>query len=722
MADITGMLQAASSAAPPTPPDRTPRSIAICVPATANSGIAVLGFNSAKGFAGPFTGPTGLAPATNPTGVAFNPLGTAVAFSSVGSPYVRAYGWSADGFGETYSNPSGITGIGRAVEFSNSGTVIAIGHETSPYISAYAWSSSGFGTRFSNPGTAVPGIARGVNFRTGDNAIGIAHNGSPYISAYVWSNSTGFGTKYANPADISGTIGRGVKFSPDGTQIAFAHTTSPYVTAYPFNTSTGFGAKYANPDPLPTGIGYAVSFTYTGDALAVGHATSPYLSVYAWTSSGFGSKFTNPGVAMTATVTALEFAPDASAICAAANMTSAGQHRIYPWSSSGFGTAFDLSVNSPYVNSTAERGVAWSTVGNPQNAQRIFAVANAITPYIFAYPWAGSEFGTRYANPAVLTASGGRACAFTPSGNAIVVGTSATAVTYLHAYAFTANNGFGTKYAGPGTNTASAVTSVKYAPDGDSVVASFNTAPRVRGYPWTTGSGFGTAFSNPTSAVPAGAFGMDIHPDSDAVIVTTNSTTAADYLIAYAYDSATGFGTAYANPATALNGRPSGGTGTTGTNNVRFSPNGNYVAIAHLVSPYVSVYNWNSSTGFGSKIADPSDLITNTTYGVAWNSSSTRLAVAGVSTGRVVDIYKFSSSGFGTRYPSGSLPSTTATDVDFIDDKSVGVCLSTTLGTIWGLMIDDEEIGRRVTASTTSAANSDNRAVAVGVVSDFYAP
>ena len=41
-----------------------------------------------------------------------------------------------------------------------------------------------------------------------------------------------------------------------------------------------------------------------------------------------------------------------------------------------------------------------------------------------------------------------------------------------------------------------------------------------------------------------------------------------------------------------------------------------YIAVAHDVSPYISVYPWSS--GFGTKYADPATLPTGTGFGVAF--------------------------------------------------------------------------------------------------------
>ena len=79
------------------------------------------------------------------------------------------------------------------------------------------------------------------------------------------------------------------------------------------------------------------------------------------------------------------------------------------------------------------------------------------------------------------------------------------------------------------------------------------------------------------------------------------------YLSVYPWSSS-GFGTKYADPATPPTGQ---GTG------VAFSPDGADIAVAHSVSPFINVYPWSSS-GFGTKYADPSTSIPSTCKGVAF--------------------------------------------------------------------------------------------------------
>jgi hypothetical protein len=75
----------------------------------------------------------------------------------------------------------------------------------------------------------------------------------------------------------------------------------------------------------------------------------------------------------------------------------------YPWSGSGFGTKFADPATLP---TGGGYGVAFSPAGDA------IAVAYFTTPFITAYPWSGSGFGTKFTNPATLPAGEGRGVAF----------------------------------------------------------------------------------------------------------------------------------------------------------------------------------------------------------------------------------------------------------------------------------------------------------------------
>jgi hypothetical protein len=81
--------------------------------------------------------------------------------------------------------------------------------------------------------------------------------------------------------------------------------------------------------------------------------------------------------------------------------------------------------------------------------QQFIAVAHQTSPFITVYPWSGSGFGTKFADPGTLPASTGNSVAFTPAGDVVAVAHATTP--FITAYPWS-GSGFGTKFADPGTS------------------------------------------------------------------------------------------------------------------------------------------------------------------------------------------------------------------------------------------------------------------------------
>jgi len=96
------------------------------------------------------------------------------------------------------------------------------------------------------------------------------------------------------------------------------------------------------------------------------------------------------------------FVPASQEYIAVANNTSPFV-TAYPWSGSGFGTKFSNPATLPTGDSS---GVAFSPSG------AAIAVAHDNTPFVSAYPWSGSGFGTKFSNPATLPTGNGQGVAF----------------------------------------------------------------------------------------------------------------------------------------------------------------------------------------------------------------------------------------------------------------------------------------------------------------------
>ena len=116
------------------------------------------------------------------------------------------------------------------------------------------------------------------------------------------------------------------------------------------------------------------------------------------------------------------------------------------------------------------------------------------------------------------------------------------------------------------------------------------------------------------------------------------------YVHAWAWDSSTGFGSKFSDPATLPSGRSYG---------CKFSPDGKYVGFANINSPYIFVYPWTNS-GFGTKFANPS-LPPAEARGIGWSRNSNVVIAGHAGAGtNSLSAYPVSASGFGTEYADAS--------------------------------------------------------------------
>jgi hypothetical protein len=310
----------------------------------------------------------------------------------------------------------------------------------------------------------------------------------------------------------------------------------------------------------------------------------------------------------------------------------------YPWNISGFGTKFTDPGTLPSGNG---QGVAFTAAGDA------IAVADNSSPFIAVYPWSISGFGTKFANPATLPTGFGSGVAFSPSGNAIAVTHGTTP--FITAYPWS-GSGFGTKFTDPATLPVTQGNDVVFSPAGDAIAVAFFGSPYVNAYPWS-GSGFGTKFTNPAT-LPTGS-GNDVafSPAGDAIAVAH---TTSPNITAYPW-SISGFGTKFTDPGTLPAGDGNG---------VAFSPAGDAIAVAHGTTPFITAYPWSIS-GFGTKFTDPATLPTGNGQDVAFTAAGDAIAVAH-STSPFITAYPWSGSGFGTKFTNpATLPAGTGRNVAF---------------------------------------------------------
>jgi hypothetical protein len=120
------------------------------------------------------------------------------------------------------------------------------------------------------------------------------------------------------------------------------------------------------------------------------------------------------------------------------------------------------------------------------------------------------------------------------------------------------------------------------------------------------------------------------------IFVAVGSSSSNPGIHAYDFTSVSGWGTKFAAPTSAL-GTPA--------RRIAFSTNKDFVAISTQTSPYVHSYAF-SSTGFGTKVSNPSTLIPSGGQDLALNSGAVAINAGTQGMG----VYPITVSGFGTRF------------------------------------------------------------------------
>jgi hypothetical protein len=304
---------------------------------------------------------------------------------------------------------------------------------------------------------------------------------------------------------------------------------------------------------------------------------------------------------------------------------------VYQWiPDTGWGTKLADGSNTTTVNGL--------DVMRVNNAGTMLGVVSGNSPFIHVFPITSAGIGTKFANPASLPPGAGRNVGFSPDNNNIAIG--GANVPQIAAYPISLS-GFGTRYANPatalptGTNNSS-----QWTPAGNEIATTSSTAPRVNVYNWN--NGFGTrqtnSYTEASISVQAGSW------NTTGTKFVTGGGTSGNFgpLI---YDHAVGSGFSVVNSAAS---QISGSI-----YSARFNPTNNVVSITHSTTPFISAYQWDNSTGMGTKYGNPAVLPTNFTTAAPFSVSGTDMIVAPTAINPLA--YKWTNaSGFGTRYSNAA--------------------------------------------------------------------
>lgn len=304
---------------------------------------------------------------------------------------------------------------------------------------------------------------------------------------------------------------------------------------------------------------------------------------------------------------------------------------VYTWiPDTGWGTKLaDGSSTTAIVGGDAMR---------TNNAGTMLGVVSQNTPFIHVFPITSAGIGTKFANPVTLPPGQGRQVGFSPDDNNVALAGASTP--QVSAYPISPS-GFGTRYANPSPALPTGTQSgAQWTPAGNEIAFSGSTAPRVQVYNWN--NGYGTrqtnSYTEASIAFQAGSW------NTNGTKFVTGGGAAANYgPLVFEHAVGSGF-SSYSAPATQIPNT---------VNAVRFNPTNTAMSAGHSTTPFMSAYQWNNSSGLGTKYGNPAALPPNQGTTLPFSVSGTDLIVSAVTL--VPMAYKWTdASGFGTRYSNGS--------------------------------------------------------------------
>ena len=303
---------------------------------------------------------------------------------------------------------------------------------------------------------------------------------------------------------------------------------------------------------------------------------------------------------------------------------------IKKWSDvTGFGTAF---YAPSFPGSTLGAG---RVTFSPTNEYVAYARTQTHPIGVTVFNWTNNGFGTIFSGPNELNIGMfSTDVKFSNDGTVIFIPmyNVNTDIGEFRAYRWS-KNGFGTKY----TNAAAA----------DSGLSIWR---------WSTNTGFGTKYTTPSLAIEVQG-GTDVtrtdsavmlngnfRPQEDAIMLSSSLYTGLSFA-AYNWNYNTGIGAKFSDPVTPFPVVPPNPV-TYSQLNARFTKTGNEVIGGTAGTPFLFAYAWNN--GWRSKYPNPS-IIPGSGIG-ATTITSNAVATAIPSPSFSPPAYRWSASGFGTKY------------------------------------------------------------------------
>ena len=282
------------------------------------------------------------------------------------------------------------------------------------------------------------------------------------------------------------------------------------------------------------------------------------------------------------------------------------------------------------------RGCTFSPDGNH------FVTVGATSP-LMIYKRSGSTF-TKLPDPAVLPQATGWRCDYSPNGSLFAVGSSSGSAPFYKIYKVSGDTytDIGAITNGPGAGAIGCA----FSPSGDTLAYA---AGGVTIHP-VSGQTVGAGVSVPSMTYPSG---LCYSPEGDLFVVIRQVTPYLHvFTISGTAVSAVSFDQTVATDAQAC----------------AFSPNGKFLAVANMSSPYIAIYERGAGTSF-TRLPNPATLPGGTGYNCCWSHDSRFLVVAHNGS-PFMTIYERSGSTFTKKPNPASLPAAIGIGCAFSPDDA----------------------------------------------------
>lgn len=322
--------------------------------------------------------------------------------------------------------------------------------------------------------------------------------------------------------------------------------------------------KLPNPASLPGSSAWATSWTPDAKYLTVATSASPYITTYKRSGDTF-TKLSNPATLPTSAAIDVAWSPQGRFLAVATN--AAPFLGIY----TRLGDTL-TRIADPEASGSINEGVSWS----PDS--RYLAVACSALPYVKIYKRDGSTF-TRLSNPADFPAGAGKAVAWSPNSKYLAV--AHTGSPFITVYKRTGDTF--TKLANPPSLPSGNATGVSWSPDGSEFVVSTGSMPPLAFYKRT-----GDVLSDGENVITSPSLqgqAVEWSPDGKFVALSHDQDLGSgNYRVSFMYLTEVSGDIGWmpiGNQPSLLPGTP---------RKLDWSPDGFYLAVGHINSPYVSIF------------------------------------------------------------------------------------------------------------------------------------